>query len=139
MFSIDFGVALRLSRGADPVSVTEILRRAAGGLRATDVVVYLIDFGQTVLEPLPDRSVHPDRPLPEDVSSTLAGRCFRDQCVVTAQRADGVRVWAPVVEGSDRTGVIAVTAVPATDLLQSSFPAREGSSAPRWRSTPRPA
>ena len=56
VLSIDFGAALRMSREADPASVTEIVGRAAAGLHATDVVVYLIDFGQTVLEPLPDRS-----------------------------------------------------------------------------------
>ena len=94
--------------------MTEILGRAAAGLRATDVVVYLIDFGQTVLEPLPDRTAHPDLPSGEDVGTTLAGRCFRDQHVVSAERDDGIRVWAPVVAGSDRTGVLAVT-VPAAD------------------------
>lgn len=114
MLAIDFGAALRMSRGADPATITEILGRAARGLRANDVVVYLIDFGQTVLEPLPDRSAHPDLPSAEDVATTLAGRCFRDQCIVTAQRDDGIRVWAPVIEGSDRTGVLAVT-VPAAD------------------------
>ena len=114
VLSIDFGAALRMMRGADPSSVTEILRRAAAGLRAADVVVYLIDFGQTVLEPLPDRTSHPDLPSAEDVATTLAGRCFRDQGIVSAPRDDGIRVWAPVVEGSDRTGVLAVT-VPAAD------------------------
>ena len=114
MLSIDFGAALRLSRGADPATVTEILGRAARGLSANDVVVYLIDFSQTILEPLPHGSAHADLPSAEDVATTLAGRCFRDQCIVTTQRDDGVRVWAPVIEGSDRTGVLAVT-VPAAD------------------------
>ena len=112
--SIDFGAAMRMSRGADPATMTDILGRAAAGLHATDVVVYLIDFGQTVLEPLPDRRAHPDLPSAEDVASTLAGRCFRDQCIVSAQRDDAIRVWAPVIEGSDRTGVLALT-VPADD------------------------
>ena len=114
MLSIDFGAALRMSGDADPASVPQILGRAAAGLGATDVVVYLVDFGQTVLEPLPDRSARPELPSTEHVSTTLAGRCFMDQRVVSAERVDGVRVWAPVVEGSDRTGVIAVT-VPAVD------------------------
>ncbi len=117
VLTIDFGLALRLSRGANPASVTEILRRAASGLQATDVVVYLIDFGQTILEPLPDSSAHPDLPSTEDVSSTLAGRCFRDQSVVTTQREDGTRLWAPVIEGTDRTGVIALTVPTADDAV----------------------
>ncbi len=115
VFAIDFGAALRLARGADPAGVTDVLERAARGLRATDVVLYLIDFGQTVLEPLPDRSAHPDLPKAEAVATTLAGRCFRDQCIVTTQRDDGTRVWAPVIEGSDRTGVLALTVPDADD------------------------
>jgi serine phosphatase RsbU (regulator of sigma subunit) len=114
VFANDFGAALRLARGADPASITEVLGRAARALRPTDMVVYLIDFGQTVLEPFPDRSAHPELPKAEDVATTLAGRCFRDQCVVTTQRDDGTRVFAPVVEGSDRTGVLALT-VPTAD------------------------
>ncbi len=115
VLAIDFGAALRMSRNDDPGRVTEILVRAARGLRASDVVVYLIDFGQTVLQPLPDRTVHPDLPMTEDVATTLAGRCFRDQCIVTAKRDDGIRIWAPVIEGSDRTGVLAVTVAAADD------------------------
>lgn len=86
-----------------------------GELGATDVVVYLVDFAQTTLEPLPDRSTHPDLAQSEEVATTLAGRAFADGRPVTAERPDGVRVWVPIVEGSDRTGVLAATLPEATD------------------------
>jgi len=89
--------------------VPEILARAATAIGATDLVVYLIDFGQTVLEPMSDHAAHAELPDTEPVPSTMAGRAFVDQRIVTADRDDGVRVWIPVLEGSDRTGVIALT------------------------------
>jgi serine phosphatase RsbU (regulator of sigma subunit) len=107
--SIDLGLALRLTRGANPSSMPDILAKAAADFGATDLVVYLIDFGQTALEAMPDRSAHADAPETEQLATTMAGRAFTDQKVVTADRANGVRVWIPVVEGSDHTGVIALT------------------------------
>ena len=117
--TIDFGSALRSACDSDPATIPEILAKAAADLGATDVVVYLVDFGQSVLEPLPDRSAHADLPVTEAVATTMPGRAFIDQVTVTAERDDGVRVWVPLLEGSDRTGVVAVT-LPAIDgrLLQ---------------------
>ena len=111
---IDVTTALRRASESGPVTMPEILAQAAKDLGATDVVVYLVDFGQTTLEPLPDRSVHPDLPTAEAIGSTMAGRAFTDEQVVSAVRDEGIRVWAPVLEGSDRTGVVAAT-VPDDD------------------------
>jgi len=77
-------------------------------------VVYLVDFGQTVLEPMPDRAAHAEVPVSETLATTMAGRAFTEQQVLTADRDNGVRVWVPIVEGSDHTGVVAFT-VPAVD------------------------
>ena len=48
-------------------------------------------------------------PHPEEVTTTMAGRAFTDGRVVAVERETGARVWAPMVEGSDRTGVLALT------------------------------
>jgi serine phosphatase RsbU (regulator of sigma subunit) len=112
---LDLGVALRAAQGADPASVADLVLRVAGDLGATDVVVYLVDFAQTTLEPVPDRSAHAELPQSEEVAATMAGRAFVDQAPTTADRSDGVRIWVPIVEGSDRTGVLAVTVPRATD------------------------
>lgn len=106
---IDFGSALRRARGSNPIEIGRILTGAGAQLGARDVLVYLVDFGQTVLEPLPDDSTHSELPKSEPVEASMAGRAFIDQQVVIAERADGLRVWVPILEGSDRTGVVAVT------------------------------
>ena len=117
MARLDLGTALRAAQGADPASVADLVLRVAEDLGATDVVVYLVDFAQTTLEPVPDRSAHPDVPQSEEVAATMAGRAFVDQTPTTAERPDGVRIWVPIVEGSDRTGVLAVTVPEATDAV----------------------
>ena len=95
----------------------EVLASAADELGATDLVVYLVDFGQTTLEPLPDRALHANVSATEPVGTTMAGKAFTDQQVLTAERDAGVRVWIPVVEGSDRTGVVALTLPEANEAL----------------------
>lgn len=117
MSPIDLGDALRATQLAAPASIPEIVAKVAGDLGATDVVVYLVDFAQTTLEPLPSFSGHADVPQSEEVATTMAGRAFVDQCPVSTERRDGVRVWVPIVEGSDRTGVLALSVPTATDAV----------------------
>ncbi len=89
--------------------------RVARPLGVTDVVVYLVDFAQTALEPMPDRAMHADAPEQERVVGTMAGRAFVEGARVHADRPDGVRAWVPIIEGSDRTGVLALTVSDAND------------------------
>lgn len=109
MSSIALGRALRLARNANPASMPTILATAAAEFGATDLVVYLVDFGQEVLQPMPDRSGEPSSLGPEAIATTMAGRAFTDQNIHVAERDDGVRLWIPVLEGSDHAGVIALT------------------------------
>lgn len=95
----------------------DVVLKAAGEVNATDVVVYLVDFAQSTLEPMPDRRTHAELPKSEDVATTMAGRAFVDQCATTVERSDCVRIWVPIIEGSDRTGVLALTVPVATDAV----------------------
>jgi len=110
---LDLGVALRAARNA-PESVPEIMVRLGGLMGALDVVVYLVDFAQTVLEPMAGGGAHADLPQQEPVVGSMAGRAFVDGGAVLTERSDGARVWVPIMEGSDRSGVLAVS-VPAAD------------------------
>src|SRR5205085_7860597 len=100
-------------------SVASVVLRVAKPLGVTDVVVYLVDFAQTVLEPMPDGAAHADLPGQEPVVGSMAGRAFVDGAAVVAERPDGTRVWSPIIEGSDRTGVLAFTLPgPADSVLE---------------------
>ncbi len=107
--SLDLRALLRASQVVDPGAVVDILAAAAREAGATDVVAYIVDFEQQLLEPLPDRAAHAELPHTEDVAGTMVGRAFLTGAPVTADRPDGTRVWVPIVEGSDRTGVLALT------------------------------
>ena len=117
MTSLDLGRALRGAFGADPASVPDVITQVAAGFGATDVVVYLVDFAQQTLGPLPSRTTHADLPESEDVTTTMAGRAFMGPGPAVADR-DGVqRVWVPIIEGSDRSGVLALTVPEATEQV----------------------
>ena len=116
----ELGAALRAAQEADPSSVPELLRRIARTLPASDIVVYQADFSRNTLEPLPDRGPHVEVPESETVSSSMAGRAFTEQRAVVAERPAGNRVWVPIMESSDCTGVLALTVSEATDLVLAS-------------------
>lgn len=109
------GDALRSAQLSDPAAVPEVMSTVAAEIGATDVVLYLVDFAQTTLEPLPDTNRDGELPHSEEVATTLAGRAFVDQRPMVAERPDGVRVWVPIIEGSDRTGVLGLTVPVASD------------------------
>lgn len=106
MAEIDLGSVLRMAHNGDPSSVPAVLAAtAAATLGATDVVVYLVDFGQTVLEPLPDLNAHAAAPTTEDVATTMPGRAFLNQRLVTAERDDGLRTtpWSSACSRATKT------------------------------------
>jgi hypothetical protein len=103
----DVSTALAGLRHTSPQHVVRAVAEAAAP-PARDVVLYLIDFEQEILQPLVDGSSL-DVPVEESVGATLAGRAFQTGEVVTADRDGAVRVWVPVYEHSVRTGVLAVT------------------------------
>jgi len=112
---LDLGLALRAALGADPASVPDVLLKVAETIGATEVVLYLVDFAQQSLAPLPSRAAHADLPQVEEVESTMAGRAFIDCTPTVAERTGGFRVWVPIIEGSDRSGVLALTVGEASD------------------------
>lgn len=115
MQPLDLGSMLRAARQADPASIPSVVSHAAQGLGATDVVVYLADFGQTVLVPLGDGAIGEGASHSEEVATTMAGRVFAEQRAADVERPDGTRIWVPIVEGSNRAGVLALTVPELTD------------------------
>ena len=113
MPGLAYSAALSVLRRGVQADLHDVLTAAISPLDGHDPVVYLVDFAHRVLMPLP---VAMSRPIPteEDIATTLAGRAFVTGQPVTAERDSEVRVWVPIVEGTERTGVLAVT-VPRVD------------------------
>lgn len=104
---LDIESAVADLRHTHPADVADVLERV-GSVIGEDITLYLVDFGQTVLQPLP-HLVRPRVVVEENVATSLAGRAFTTGEVVTARRPAGFRVWVPVHEQSARTGVLALT------------------------------
>lgn len=107
MSMLDVTTALAGLRHTSPQEVVASLAEAGSPL-AREVVLYLVDFEQEVLQPLVDGSGD-EVILEEPIASTLAGRAYSSGEHVLADRPGGARVWVPVFEHSVRTGVLAVT------------------------------
>jgi phosphoserine phosphatase RsbU/P len=75
--------------------------------------IWMIDYEQTTLRPLPQPGPVPD-PLP--VAGTLPGRVFAR--VRSTAADDGRRWWAPMVDGTDRLGVMEFAAEAGQILSQ---------------------
>lgn len=114
----DYSIALDGLAEATPVVLEQLLRRAAEPLGATDLSVYLADVQHMVLQPIllsPDLS---DPILAEEaISTSVAGRVFLSGQPLVVDRADDKRVWVPLVERGERTGVVALTLAGVDDAV----------------------
>ncbi|MEA2931251.1 MAG: hypothetical protein QOI56_36 [Actinomycetota bacterium] len=84
----------------------------AGG---NHLVLYVVDYEQETLQPVALASdLLAEAPKGVTIEGTMAGRSFRTQEVLSAETADGWRVWAPVRERAERIGVLEL-GFPAVD------------------------
>lgn len=85
----------------DKFAATVADRGAALGARET--VLYLADYEQITLLPLPGAGVPERQEL--SIEGTLAGRAFRRVEVVGSPIDHGYRLWMPLLDGVERLGV----------------------------------
>ncbi|MFC4495442.1 PP2C family protein-serine/threonine phosphatase [Streptomyces ovatisporus] len=83
--------------------VAEEIHRIGG----RDVSIFLQDYEQTQLVPLPGRGLVVGSAFPIDGSK--AGDAFLRKTVVEDVQSDGVRMYLPLLDGSDEVGVMGLT------------------------------
>ncbi len=105
----DIGPTLRALRDLAPSDITDTLARLARTLGTYDITVYLIDFEQSTLVPVPDRSAHVDSPIALTTQGSTEGSAFVSRRIASESQHDITRVCVPILEGSDYTGVLAFT------------------------------
>jgi hypothetical protein len=116
MASPDYAAALDLLPDVLPAEIGVLLLGVAAPLEATDIALYLADFQGVVLQPVPI-SPSSTPPPDEDVAASMAGRVYRTGETMVAAREESVRVWVPLVERAERTGVLALTLPEADEAL----------------------
>ena len=104
------GHLLETSHTLAPDEIVAAVRQATTAVDAGDVAIYLADYEQTVLVPLPDGT---DRAALE-IDTTLAGRAFTALAVQETDTGAGIRLWLPLLDGAERLGVLGLT-LPAAD------------------------
>lgn len=86
--------------------LTQIVRHAAAGLDARDVELLVVDHGQTEL-----RALTPGARAFAIDDGDEHGPCpaFRRMVPLVDERADGTRLWVPIMDGLKRLGVLGLT------------------------------
>jgi len=105
----DVGPTLRALRDLAPSDITDTLARLAQTLGAYAITIYLIDFEQSSLVPLPDRSAQVDSPISLATEGSLEGQAFVSRRIASEAAQETTRVCVPILEGSDFTGILAFT------------------------------
>lgn len=102
---------LRSSHLTGPDDLPELVSRAAAEFGADGGVVFVADYDQVLLVPLAgpegDTTTVP-------IDGTLAGRAFSDVVQHLTATPEAVVLWTPVLEGTDRMGVLQLLLPPGT-------------------------
>lgn len=91
-------------------------------LGCSDTVIYATDLQQLLLVPLPGQLGPSGEPLePMRIDSTMAGRAFRVVEIIQAKTVpagDGRRLWVPLLDGTERVGVLGATVSAYDELVE---------------------
>lgn len=110
--------------GAPPERLAQAASAAAHAL-GVQLTIYLVDYGQRTLVPVPDPAsdlghshddVTPLDVTPLDVNASLAGRAFREVETIPSVAVAPPRLWVPLLDGVERLGVLDVRLADAASL-----------------------
>jgi serine phosphatase RsbU (regulator of sigma subunit) len=110
------GSLLRASHLLAPDELAATVAAQARRMGVWETVLYLADYEQVTLLPLPGAGVPERQELP--IEGTMAGRAFRRVEVVHSTAPDTHRLWVPLQDGIERLGVaeLDLPAEPSADL-----------------------
>lgn len=97
--------------------IPDFARRHAAAFGGTDARCYVADLQQNTLVPFvgPDGAGIDEQLEPMPVDTTMAGRAFQHVEVLTQHREhDGATVWLPLLDGTERLGVIGISVPPGS-------------------------
>lgn len=102
-----------------PDDVAGTLAEAARPLGVSEARVYLADLQQRHLVPPRTGGGQAPEPLPMD--TTMAGRAYRTVTVQHVPAGDSHQVWIPLVDGTERLGVLGLTVGDVSEAMLASY------------------
>ena len=101
------GVLLDRAHEMPPALIAPLVAEEVARVGGRDVSILLQDYGQRMLVPLPGRRLTVG--APEPIGDSHAGTAFLQTTTVEVPQADGVRMYLPLLDGSDQVGVMVLT------------------------------
>ncbi len=101
------GAVLDKQHVTAPPDLAAMIARAAEAEGLADLAIYLQDYDQLAMLPLPTGgSNHAEEPI----DGSAPGRAFAGNTPVEVPAGSGgTRLWLPMLNGTDRVGVLGVT------------------------------
>ncbi|MGP3970359.1 PP2C family protein-serine/threonine phosphatase [Streptomyces sp. 6N223] len=102
------GLLLDRAHLMPPQLIAPLIAEEMARVGGRDVSILLQDYAQELLVPLPGTKLHVGQPEP--MADSPAGRAFLSGDVIEVPQADGaVRMYLPLLDGSDQVGVMALS------------------------------
>ncbi len=90
-----------------PRLVGPLVAQEIASIGGSDVSIYLQDYDHAILQPLRGRGLAGD---PVSIDDPWVGRAFTSDTPQEQEESDGsTRMYVPMLDGSDRVGVLALT------------------------------
>lgn len=115
------GLLLDRARLLPPQPIAPLIAEEVAKIGGREISILLQDYAQELLVPLPGSKLHVGQPEP--MENSPAGRLFMSADVVEVPQAHGVRMYLPLLDGSDQLGVTALTLEPSTTTAGAGSPA----------------
>jgi hypothetical protein len=94
---------LRRSHLSAAHDLSTVIAEESRALGLAGVVLYVVDYEERLLVPVPGPGADGRPPLP--VQGTVAGRSYAAGDILDVATDDGRRVWLPLLDGTERMGV----------------------------------
>ncbi|EFL24490.1 putative stage II sporulation protein E (SpoIIE) [Streptomyces himastatinicus ATCC 53653] len=101
------GLLLDRAHEMPPQLIAPLVAEEVSRIGGRDVSILLQDYDQLILAPLPGMRLVTGEP--ERIDDSQAGRAFLSTTTVEQPQTDGVRMFLPLLDGSDEVGVLAIT------------------------------
>jgi hypothetical protein len=101
-----FQEVLRRAHLSAPEDLGRVIAEEARRIGVGSLVIYVVDYEQRALVPVPAPDADDDGPL--SIGGTVAGRAFANTAIldVEGDAGEGRRLWLPLLDGTERIGVL---------------------------------